>query len=119
LEQGLFGASFAQIFAATRSVSNSLFAKLRASVISSKVSFDIEFDVELLEGNFSFNTLRTFKTIANLVQKFAVLMQLLIGVGGHGCRTCLQMLKRAAEFHGKLYEQRPSAACVARYNLFP
>jgi len=66
---------------------NSLFVKLRASLISSKVSFGIEFDVDLLEVNFSINTRRTFKAIANLVQKFAVLMQLL--TGGHECRTCM------------------------------
>ena len=61
------------MFAATRFVSNSLFVKFRASVISSKVSFDIESDVDLLEGNFSINTLRTFKAIANPVKKFVVL----------------------------------------------
>ena len=105
------------MFAATRFVSNSLFVKLRASVISSKVSFGIEFDVDLLEGNFSINTRWISKAIANLVPEFAVSMQLLIG--SHESRNCLQVLKRAADFSGKLYEGRASAACVAQCNRFP
>lgn len=109
--------AFSQSIASTRSVSNSLFAKLRASLISSKVSFGIEFAVDLLEVNFSINTRRTFKAIANPVQKFAVLMQLLIG--SHECGNCLQALKRATGFYGKLYEGRASSACVARCNPLP